>query len=194
MEWREIMKGKTKIKVIFLVHTSTIGGGERSLLDILTYIDKGKFHPILVCFEDGPLVKKAAEIYGVQIKVIPFSKKIITYNRDNKNLSQLFAIGLLGKPMMQLLIYMLKSKARIIYSNSMKAHFIGLVLGKMTFKKVIWHVRDILGDGLNKKLFVRLSSFTDEIICISNAVSKQFKSRSNIKIIYNGIHPLEEDK
>ncbi|MFP7473337.1 hypothetical protein SFC55_20225 [Niallia taxi] len=187
------MKGITKIKVMFLVHTATIGGGERSLLDILTYIDKEKFHPILVCFEDGPLVKKAIELNGVQVKVIPFSKKIITYNRDKKSISQIFAIGLLGKPMIQLLIYMLRSKTHIIYSNSMKAHFIGLVLGKMTFKKVIWHVRDILGDGLNSKLFVGLSSFTDEIICISNAVSKQFKSGSNIKIIYNGVHPLKEN-
>ena len=183
-----------KIKVLFLVHTATIGGGERSLLDILTYIDKKRFQPILVCFEEGPLVDRAIKVSGVQVKVIPFSKKIITYNRDKKNLSQLFSIILLLKPMIQLLIYMLKSKVEIIYSNSMKAHFIGLVLGKMAFKKVIWHVRDILGDGFNSKLFVRLSSLTDEIICISNAVSKQFKGSDKVRIIYNGIHPLEEDK
>lgn len=184
----------TKIKVMFLVHTATIGGGERSLLDILTFINKEKFQPVLVCFEEGPLVKKASEIKGLHVKVIPFSKKILTYNRDKRNVVQLFSVCLLFMPMIKLLLYIINSKTKIIYSNSMKAHFIGLILGKLAFKKVIWHVRDILENGLNRKLFVILSSFTDEIICISNAVSKQFKFSKKIKIVYNGIHPIEEDK
>ena len=74
----------------------------------------------------------------------------------------------------------------------MKAHFIGLIVGKLTNKKVIWHVRYILDGGLNQKLFIGFSHFVDNIICISNAVSKQFKESEKVKIVYNGIYPLKE--
>ena len=181
-----------KIKVMFLIHTAIIGGGERSLIDILTYINKEKFQPILVCFEDGPLVDRITKIPGVEVAVIPFSKHILKYNRDKKNVSQFFSVFYLLMPMLKLLFFMYKSKAKIVYSNSMKAHFIGLVVGKLAFKRVIWHVRDIIDGGVNKKLFVGLSRFTDEIICISKAVSSQFRNSEKIKIVYNGILPIEE--
>ena len=186
------MKPVGKIKVMFLVHTAIIGGGERSLIDILTYINKERFQPILVCFENGPLVERVSEISGVEVSVIPFSSKVLKYNRDEKSILRFFSIFSLFVPMMKLLSFMHKSKANVIYSNSMKAHFIGLVVGKLAFKKVIWHVRDIIDGGINKKLFVALSKSTDEIICISKAVSSQFDKSKKIKIVYNGILPIKE--
>ncbi|MGO5013608.1 glycosyltransferase [Niallia sp. Sow4_A1] len=187
------MKSKEeKIKVIFLDHSGTIGGGEKSLLDILRFINKEKYDPTLVCFEDGHLVERASKIEGVNVYVIPFSKKVLSFNRDVKSILQLLSVVHLIKPSVQLIRYIQKSNAQIIYTNSMKAHFVGILVGKMTFKKVIWHVRDILEDGFNKKLFVLLSTFTDEIICISNAVSNQFKKNKKVRIVYNGILPVKE--
>lgn len=186
------MKSAGKIKVMFLVHTAIIGGGERSLIDILTYINKDRFQPTLVCFENGPLVERVSEISGVEVAVIPFSNKVLKYNRDEKSILRFFSIFSLFVPMVKLFAFMYKSKAKVVYSNSMKAHFIGLVVGKLAFKKVIWHVRDIIDGGINKKLFIALSKFTDEIICISKAVSNQFGKSEKIKIVYNGILPLKE--
>lgn len=186
------MKPVEKIKVMFLVHTAIIGGGERSLIDILTYINKERFQPTLVCFEDGPLVERVSEISGVNVAVIPFSDKVLKYNRDEKSTLRFLSIFSLFVPMVRLFSFMYKNEAKIVYSNSMKAHFIGLVVGKLAFKKVIWHVRDIIDGGINKKLFVLLSKFPDEIICISKSVSSQFGKTEKIKIVYNGIRPLEE--
>ena len=186
------MKQAGKIKVMFLVHTAIIGGGERSLIDILTYINKERFQPTLVCFENGPLVERVSEISGVEVAVIPFSNKVLKYNRDEKSIVRFMSIFSLFIPMVKLFSFMYKSEAKIVYSNSMKAHFIGLVVGKLAFKKVIWHVRDIIDGGINKRLFVALSKFTDEIICISKSVSSQFGKSEKIKIVYNGILPLEE--
>ncbi|KAB7671726.1 glycosyltransferase [Bacillus sp. B1-b2] len=181
-----------KIKVLFLDHTSVIGGGERSLIDLLIYINKDRFQPVLICFEDGPLIERVASIDGVEVHIIPFSEKVLKYNRDKKSISQLFSIIYLILPMVKLFHYVMKSKAKVIYCNSMKAHFIGLIVGKLTNKKVIWHVRDILDGGLNRKLFIGFSRFADNIICISKAVSKQFKESEKVKIVYNGIYPMEE--
>jgi len=186
------VKQAGKIKVMFLVHTAIIGGGERSLIDILTYINKERFQPTLVCFENGPLVEWVREISGVEVVVIPFSDKVLKYNRDEKSIVRFLSIFSLFAPMVKLFSFMYKSEAKIVYSNSMKAHFIGLVVGKLAFKKVIWHVRDIIDGGINKRLFVALSKFTDEIICISKSVSSQFGKSEKIKIVYNGILPLEE--
>ncbi|MFA9558194.1 glycosyltransferase [Evansella sp. AB-rgal1] len=185
------MKKKHKIDVLFLNHTATIGGAEKSFLDILTYINKEKFRPLFVCFEEGPLVEKAKKISGVQVKVIPFPEKVLKYNRDKKGLSQLVSPLYLLWPMLKLLLFTMRSNADVVYTNSMKAHFVGLLVGKLSFKKVIWHVRDILDDGLNKKLFVALSHRVDQIICISKAVSKQFTSEK-VEVVYNGMLPIEE--
>lgn len=186
------MEPHEKIRVLFLVHTAVIGGGERSLIDILTYINKERFHPIFVCFENGPLVELVSKIEGVEVSVIPFSDQILKYNRDEKSIFRLFSIFYLFVPMIKLFNFIYKSKTKVVYSNSMKAHFIGLIVGKLALKKVIWHVRDIIDGGLNKKLFLILSKFTDEIICISKAVSNQFEKSKKIKIVYNGILPIEE--
>lgn len=186
------MKQVGKIKVLFLVHTAIIGGGERSLIDILTYINKERFQPTLVCFEDDSLVERVSKISGVEVAVIPFSEKVLKYNRDEKSTLRFLSIFSLFVPMVRLFSFMYKNEAKIVYSNSMKAHFIGLVVGKLAFKKVIWHVRDIMDGGINKKLFVLLSKFADEIICISKSVSSQFGKTEKTKIVYNGILPLEE--
>lgn len=177
---------------MFLNHTATIGGGERSLLDILTFINKDKFKVSLVCFEDGPLVEKVKQISDIDVTVVPFSNKILKYNRDKRSLLQLFSGFYMVIPLSRLLLFTLKSKPNVLYTNSMKAHFIGVIIGKLSFNKVIWHVRDILDEGLNKRIFIWLSHFTNEIICISKAVSKQFEQNEKIKIVYNGILPLEE--
>lgn len=173
-------------KIMFLSHTAKLGGAERSLLDILKYIDKDKFQPYFVCFEEGPLTKAASEIKGVEVNIIPFSKKIISFNRDTNSLFQLIYALLLIKPLLKLIMLAHLKKIDIIYSNSMKAHFIGVLLGKITNKPVIWHVRDILEEGLYKKLFRLFSKFTRKIICISKAVSEQF-SHPDIEIVYNGL-------
>ncbi|WP_162880680.1 glycosyltransferase [Paraliobacillus sediminis] len=181
-----------RIKVMFLNHTATIGGGERSLLDILTFINKDKFQVSLVCFEEGPLVEKVKKIKNIDVTVVPFPNKILKYNRDKRSILQLFSFFYIVIPVIKLLGFTLRSKPNVLYTNSMKAHFIGVIIGKLSFNKVIWHVRDILDEGLNKRVFIWLSQFTNEIICISKAVSKQFEQNEKIKVVYNGILPLEE--
>ncbi|WP_112182074.1 glycosyltransferase [Paraliobacillus zengyii] len=181
-----------RIKVIFLNHTSTIGGGERSLLDILRFINKDKFDVLLVCFEEGALVEKVKQINDVDVTVVPFPNKILKYNRDKRSFLQLFSLFYMVIPVIRLLLFTLRNKPNVLYTNSMKAHFIGAIIGKLSFTKVIWHVRDILEDGLNKRLFIRLSHLTNEVICISKAVSKQFEQSEKIKVVYNGILPVEE--
>lgn len=186
------MKEYQKIKVMFVNHTATIGGAERSLLDILTFIDKNKFELLFVCFEEGPLVKKVNEIKGVDVTVIPFPNKILKFNRDKNSFNQVIIPFYLILPIIKFLIFTQKSKVKVLYTNSMKAHFIGVLVGKLTTKKVIWHVRDILEDGINMRLFLSLSNLSDEIICISKAVAKQFKDRQKVKIVYNGVLPIKE--
>ena len=70
----------------------------------------------------------------------------------------------------------------------MKAHFLGCFVGKITGRKIVWHVRDILDNKLQLKLFQFFGLGVDKIICISNAVSKQFLPKNNkVSIVYNGI-------
>ncbi|MCM3161737.1 glycosyltransferase [Metabacillus litoralis] len=185
------MNKNSKIRVTFINHTAIIGGAERSLLDILTFINREKFEPMFICFEEGELVEKVKEI-GIQVMVISFPKKVLKFDRDKKHLSQILIPILLVLPIIRLWFFIQTSKSDVLYSNSMKAHFISVIVGKVSFKKVIWHVRDILDEGLNRRLFVIFSQIPDNIICISNAVANQFSNNKRVKVVYNGMLPIEE--
>jgi glycosyltransferase involved in cell wall biosynthesis len=54
---------------------------------------------------------------------------------------------------------------------------------------VIWHVRDILPNGLGKFLLQQFARWVPaKIICVSEEVAKQFKqSHKKVRVVYNGI-------
>ncbi len=46
-------------QILYISPFSHIGGGEISLLAILKTLDRERFSPHLICYEDGPFVKNA---------------------------------------------------------------------------------------------------------------------------------------
>lgn len=65
---RKVPSGRKKKKptILHLIHGRTYSGGEHSLYLLYKYINKQKFHPIVVCLEDG-LLRQRLEGLGLEV-------------------------------------------------------------------------------------------------------------------------------
>ena len=181
-----------KKRILFFDHTARMSGGERSLLLILKKIDKTKFEPFLVTPEDGPLSKEAGLI-GIKTETIGIPGVVLERKRTETSIIfLLFSFIALLPTVLRLVLFIKKRGIDLIYTNSQKAHIIGLFAGLFSGIPVIWHFRDILNEGYLRKLVTFLGvRFTKAIIAISKAVAEQFvvlgRTNKRIKVIYNAI-------
>ncbi|MFX0202465.1 MAG: hypothetical protein ACFFCW_40685, partial [Candidatus Hodarchaeota archaeon] len=154
-------------KILYLNPTAEVGGAERSLLDLLKHLDKGKFHPIVSLPSEGTLTRELRGM-GVETKVIPFHKEISRLSRENGNrsLRQLVLIPWHLIPTILEIVSLVRSKdVDVIVTNGIKCHFIGSTVAMMTRKKLIWHVRDLIEtEWLRWKLRSWGRFFPDKII------------------------------
>lgn len=62
-----------KIKVLQAIRQGKIGGGESHVLDLVGYLDKERFHPVVLSFTDGPMMHSLQQM-GVEGHVIHTEK------------------------------------------------------------------------------------------------------------------------
>ncbi|TES89993.1 MAG: glycosyltransferase family 1 protein [Candidatus Cloacimonadota bacterium] len=184
-----------KKRILFFDHTSKMSGGERSLLLILEKINRKKFEPFLITPEPGPLSKEA-RTKGVETEYIVIPEMILERKRTKTGILFLLLSFITSFPgILQLVSFIKRKKIDLIYTNSQKAHLIGLLAGLFSHIPVVWHFRDILNEGYIKKTVKFLGiQFTKNIISISRAVAAQFKIAERInrkvKVVYNAIDVL----
>ena len=155
---------------------------------ILARLDRDRFDPVVVCPEDGPLMKLAAEL--APVAAVESLKARFTWRVDH-------LVGYLRSFL--LVIYrfrqlVLSIKPNLIHANSVRA---GLVATAATFglkPRVVWHLHDLLPrHPLSSviRAFAFLSPRT-QMISVSQAVADNFIGaffplRKRVKTILNGI-------
>lgn len=152
-------------RVLFVDHTAAISGGEIALANLVQHLNAGKVKSIVVLGADGPLVDRlrfAAEIY-----VLPLSPSIATQKKDLLGFRTLLRIKdafALAKYIWRLARFICEHKIEIVHTNSLKADIIGGFAGRMTLRRVVWHVRDRIEDDYLPKSAVRIFRFLSHII------------------------------
>lgn len=63
------MEATKKIRVLQTIRQGKVGGGESHVLDLVRYLDKGLFEPVVLSFTDGPMITSLNEM-GVPAHVI----------------------------------------------------------------------------------------------------------------------------
>jgi glycosyltransferase involved in cell wall biosynthesis len=181
-----------KKKILFFDHVSQLSGGERSLLLILKELSREYFEPILVTPHKGSFTD-AVEKVGVKTELVSFPRSILEKKRKETGIIFLVISFLSCIPGVLRLVSLIKRRGiRVVYTNSQKAHLIGLFAGLLSRIPVIWHFRDILKEGPVKRV-VRFFAvqFVSQVIAISHSVSEQFyflgRKRSKVNVVYNAI-------
>lgn len=173
-------------------------GAERSLLELLKGLDRGRFCPIVVLPQNGPL-KGAIENLAIPVKIVPSLTAWLTRRRGiQKLLHNIAVIPFILRSVWELLKIIKQHKICIIHTNSL-VMIDGAIAARLMRLPHIWHAREIL-DNQSPHNFILgpcvalaiISRLSHQIIAISKVVENSFnqcKSTSKVRVIYNPSGP-----
>lgn len=191
------------MKIVFVTHSASFYGANRSLLTLILGLRSYDIESLVITSSHGQIIDELTK-NNIEWKIIPF-KTWVRYRWKSK--SRLFQsyrnIEHFYKGVRDLIInyfwarvYLKRLKANhpvLIYSNTLLSPF-GRILSKLLKVQHIWHVREFLDLDYNlypdfgfKFLCRILEKGTS--IAISNAVANHyFKTNSkSFKVVYNGV-------
>jgi len=171
-----------KSTILFVVHTTVIGGAELYLLKVLKHLNKNKFSPVVIVPDDGCLNQRLKQI-GVQTQIValgPFQRKNpFPHIRSIINLFR------------QIVRY----KPLIVHSFTRPAQYYCAWAAKLTRTANICHFHDIINwDDYTK--FSKWSVSSADIVIAVSLAAKECLLKGNIQeekivVINNGIDPEE---
>lgn len=177
------MKSK-RYNILYLDSGSGIGGGQRSLLLLLKYLDKARFSPVVGCLPDSAL---AAEVRKVEHTVIPIN---LPEPHEKTDIHRRFTFGDLISDLgfiatvLQLLRVIKEKRISLIHANSLATALIGGAAAKFIGIPIIMHKRYATSYGLLDRMGEKL---VDSVILVSKATRWNFAPRSKQVLIYNGV-------
>lgn len=180
------------MKILFYNHTGKVSGAERVLLMILAKLDRERFHPVVMCPSDGPLMEMISHA-GVQ--VISISPLAARFTLQPARLVQYLTSFV--RMMREGRRVVVAEAPAVIHANSIRA---GLVMTAATIGlgiPVVWHAHDLL-PGHPLSTAIRLFAFAfrrTHIIAVSVAVAERFRGslwqfflrRPSITVVHNAV-------
>ena len=181
--------------VLFVDHTGAMGGAQHSLLDIA---EANRDHGAVVLFEDGPF---AAALEARDVRVLRIGGGAAL--RQVKKSSIMPGVGALAA-----LVRLARAVARasrpydLLYANSPKSFLVAALAGAIARKPVVWHLRDILGQGHFNAANVRImiaaaNRRAVRVVANSRATADAFVAAggkpSLVTVVHNGIDPAPFD-
>lgn len=181
--------------ILFIHQSAELYGSDKTLLLLLTHLDKSKFKPLVILPNEGPL-KEGLEKENIEVIIAPvlkLSRKMFTFRNGIQFLKDL------KKGLSILEGLHKKHHFDLIYSNTL-AVLLGMIFAKKRKIKHLWHVHEII---VHPKIIATtfpklLSKYADIIVCNSCATLKNLVDRKkNLApksiVIYNGIDPINSD-
>jgi hypothetical protein len=126
--------------ILFVDHTAVMGGAQHSLLDIA---EANRRRCAVALFEGGPLAD-ALDARGVPVLPLDGGSTLRAVKKTS------VVPGILPIVAMVRLARALARCARpfdLLYANSPKSFVVAALAGRLARKPVVWHLRDILGQG-----------------------------------------------
>jgi len=135
-----------KTRVLYLDHTSKLGGAEFALLRFLKAIDLTAVEPVVLFADEGPAPDLFREA-GFETHVLPLAGKVREVRKDTLAGLAFLHPGratALAAYAVRIARFAKQHRVDIIHTNSMKAHFYGGAAGRLAGLPVVWHVRDFI--------------------------------------------------
>lgn len=150
------------------------GGGEVSLLGLLSGLDASLFLPVVVCPSEGELAAEARKL-GAEVVILPMPRlkwgSPAAFFRSVTRLARL----------------MKDRRVALAHANGSRCAVYTGVACKISRVPMIWHVRILEPDGALDRFLAALSV---RIIVNSRAVKERFgwlRDSGKVRVIYNGI-------
>ena len=176
-------------KILYIYHTSTIGGGSYCLLNILRTVDRSIVCPIVLLKEDGPLVTeiKALDIpvyFLPTISTVPYNVSTFTFKKI-KNAIRLVNSFSRYKSILKAI------SPDIVYLNTMMLYPYLRPAKEMGIKTII-HIREHWSEGEHRwqrnTALKHIDRFADQIIAINTYSASMLEFSTKPKtIVYDWI-------
>jgi len=166
------------IRILYLHNNTEISGGERSLLNLWSNMDKEKFSPYLIIPSEGRFNTEAQQL-DVHIDYLSVPKLRL------KNVVKIIEVILTIRRCI------LDNRIDILHSYTPRNNILGAIVAKLCKVPVIWHERNMIY-GQEKDISKTFMFLPDAIICNSRATAERFKTRKGIpdkvRVIRNGVN------
>ena len=167
------------------------------MLEVLRTLDRSVFAPLLLLPAPGPLSDKALQM-DIAVAYINIPAGILRRKRYAIRVLSLRTLwdAICLVPVIWRVTRLLRREhIDIVHTNTLKAHLIGGISGRLCGIPVVWHFRDILIRSSLRFWIIRLSCWLcNHVIAISCAVRDQFGDRypaERITVIYNAVNSDE---
>jgi glycosyltransferase involved in cell wall biosynthesis len=165
--------------ILYIYHNAdAYGGGDESLLALLSRLDRNRFNPSVLCTSGGLFADRLKEL-GIEFKII-----------DKEFLERIRRLRLLFL-LIRLCIFVIRQKIKLIHINSLgRLHYLTLLCKLMGIRSV-YHLRSLLttrGIGGRTRFIINLS---DKIIVHCEHMKKTAiaagLNKDKVCVIYNGV-------
>lgn len=177
------------INILYLHAGSEMYGADKVLLELVSGLDKKRFHPIIILPSEGVLAvvlrRRDIEVHIVSYPIL--RRKYFNLQGILKYTSGYF------KATNQIYKIVKNRKINLLHVNTV-AVLEGIALKRKLKVPLIWHVHEIITTPkiIYKVTSMLLGRYADQIIAVSNAVAQHLINsgrinKSRIKVIYNGV-------
>lgn len=178
---------KKKRRVLYVHNSGDLYGASRSLLRLLGVLDRERFEPFVLLPQKGPLLERMEEL-NVRVFFEPSLAIISRYDSLAKVILWRLPISVF-----RILRVIRRHQIDLIHSNS------GVIISPAVSAKLsriphIWHVRESFEEfsGWRWKFYSAfMKKFAARIVCVSDAMARQFADQANVTVIHNGFSLAE---
>jgi len=177
------------IKILYVSHSSQIGGAEICLLNLLRGLDRSTFCPIVVFPSEGPLKDKITDLsiktYITSLEWWVEPECGLSFQADN-----------LSVRIRKLAAIIDREKPSIIHTNT-SVIWEGAIVAKLKNIPHVWHIHEFLQGHPSLKpliplplLYHLVELLSDKVVTVSLAVKTELSdyiSLESLVTIYNGI-------
>lgn len=177
----------SRCNILYLDSGSGIGGGQRSLLLLISRLDKNRFRPFVGCMSDSPF---SAEVAKTDAHVVPLSLPAAHNKLDRTNRTRRFTfrdiLNDLGhlRAIYQIHRAVKKHEIELIHANSLSVALLGGIVAKWHRIPIVMHKRYATSYGILDKVCERL---LHRVILVSEATRWNFAPEKKQSLIYNGV-------
>ncbi|MEE9457972.1 MAG: glycosyltransferase family 4 protein [bacterium] len=184
-----------KTRLLFVNHATTIGGGERSMLELARALGHTRYDITFALSGPGPLAKALAKA-GERVYFYRAEPSLLNFHREA--ISPLSVawwrhVGKVFRAARSLRSVIAAERSELIHTHSQKAHVFATLAVVGMDVPLIWHMRDVLVGRFARGIIdVLAAARAARVIAISNAVVEQFKlARGKATVVYNAVAPPE---
>ncbi|MGD8717876.1 MAG: glycosyltransferase family 4 protein [Candidatus Zixiibacteriota bacterium] len=180
-----------RTRLLFVDHATTVGGGERSMMELAGTFDRKRYEISFAVPGPGPLARALAE-RGERIYYYRADASLLTFHREDISpLSvswwrQVFRAFGTARSLRRVID---AASPHLIHTHSQKAHVFAALAAVASDVPLVWHMRDVLPGRFARGIMDLLAAISAErVVAISRTVAGQFRrARRRVAVVYNAV-------